>query len=85
MIKNQKKINVSFVSLNVQNIEKYISNLKTKQQMNNITYSGYQQSKGSNSVGTGEYNVLTGEEITTITESTHYSFSLIISLDGGEQ
>lgn len=42
-----KKINVSFVSLNVQNIEKYISNLKTKQQMNNITYSGYQQSKGS--------------------------------------
>ena len=85
MIQESKKNKCFFCIFKCANIEKYISNLKTKQQMNNITYSGYQQSKGSNSVGTGEYNVLTGEEITTITESTHYSFSLIISLDGGEQ
>lgn len=80
-----KTIAASFTSMNVQNIEKYISNLKTKYQMTNISYNGYQQTKKTNTVGTGEFDALTGQEITTTSETTFYSFSIVILLDGGAQ
>ena len=80
-----KTIAASFTSMNVQNIEKYISNLKTKYQMTNISYNGYQQTKKTNTVGTGEFDALIGREITTTSETTFYSFSIVILLDGGAQ
>ena len=80
-----KTIVASFTSMNVQNIEKYISNLKTKYEMTNIAYNGYQQTKKTNTVGTGEFDALTGQEMTTIDETTYYTFSIVISLGGGAQ
>lgn len=77
------QISVTYSSSNVQNIEKYISNLKTKYNMANISYNGYQQSTSSSTTSTGEVDPLTGQEITTTVQNTTYSFSLVITANGG--
>ncbi len=77
------QISVTYSSSNVQNIEKYISNLKTKYNMANISYNGYQQSTSSSTTSTGEVDPLTGQEITTTVQNTTYSFSLVIIANGG--
>lgn len=79
-----KQLNASFTSSNVQNIEKYITLLKTKDYYKDITYTGYQQSSQTSSQGTGQIDELTGLEITTNTVTLFYNFNITIAVDGGE-
>lgn len=79
-----KVINASFSSSNVQNIEKYVSVLKTKTYYSNIVYTGYQQSSQSTTQGTGQIDELTGQEITTNEVVVSYNFNLVVTLEGGE-
>lgn len=78
------QLNASLTSSNVQNIEKYITQLKKNDYYKNITYTGYQQGTQTSTQGTGQIDELTGQEITTNTVTLFYNFNIIIAVDGGE-
>lgn len=78
------QMSISYRSIYVNNIEKYVTRVKTNPDYSKVSYKGYQQSTQTNTIDTGTVDPLTGLPVTTQSTSTYYTFSLIIVIDGGE-
>lgn len=77
-------ISASCQSVYVNNIEKYVSKIKTNPDYLNVSYKGYQQSTQTNTIDTGTVDPLTGLPVTTQSTSTYYTFSISVAIGGGE-
>ena len=71
-------------STNVRNIEKYVSSIKEHAYYNQVSYKGYQKNTQTSQVTTGQIDPLTGVEITRENVSVFYSFTVTVTIDGGE-
>ena len=78
--RENQSLSLSISSSNVQNIEKYVKNLKKYDAFASVQYSGYNEVTTSSSTPTGATDPLTGEPITNTVESTSYKASIIIIL-----
>lgn len=78
------QVSMSCRSSNVRNIEKYITILKKNKLYSNIIYKGYQQTTQTNTIHTGQYDELTGQEITTQSSTSYYTFNVVVVIAGGK-
>lgn len=78
------QLTVSYISSNVRNIEKYVSVIKENNHYKNVSYKGYQQGSKTTQTYTGEYDPITGQPITNQTVVLYYTFSVTITISGGE-
>lgn len=83
---NQKngQLTVSYISSHVRNIEKYVSAIKENKQYKKVSYKGYQQGSKTTQTFTGEYDPITGQPITAQSVALYYTFSVTITITGGE-
>jgi hypothetical protein len=75
---------VSYTSHSVTNIEKYVATIRKISSFKDIDYKGYQSVSNTIVTNTGEYDSETGQAITSSYTENYYTFSLTITIDGGE-
>lgn len=77
------QVSLSCRSTNVRNIEKYVSILKKNKLYSKIIYKGYQQVNETYTIRTGQFDELTGQELTTQSSVSYYTFNVVITIAGG--
>jgi type II secretory pathway component PulL len=78
------QVSVSYTSHSVTNIEKYVATIRKISSFKDIDYKGYQSVSNTIVTNTGEYDSETGQAITSSYTENYYTFSLTITIDGGE-
>ena len=77
-------VTISGQSSKVGNIATYVETIKENTDYESVTYKGYQQVSNTYSTPTGTYDPVTGQEITTQSSSTYYTFTLSVVISGGQ-